>query len=290
MNTKSFLFVGAWMQPLKSLPLEQRWNVLEAIVEYSTAGEVTVTLDAMESLAFTFIRNEIDRMQTKRADVCEKRRESANKRWKKDQKPTPQAAPEASNDATDANACKSKQADAPFDIISVSESVSESKPVSEKTTTTATCVRARGNAGKDAPFHDSELLPRFFDSSNQAKLEALAMKHRTPISTLRTMAEEITMQWALTDKTHDSYHDAASHLIFALADKVQRERKSRLQAISDVGTIGEESKGILGIGEYIDSEGRRTYNGIDFIPNDAPPRPGKAFYWNAATNSWDDIQ
>ncbi len=64
----------------------------------------------------------------------------------------------------------------------------------------------------------------------------------------------------------------------------------RLQAISDGGTIGEESKGILGIGEYIDSEGRRTYNGIDFIPNDAPPRPGKAFYWNAATDSWDDIQ
>ncbi len=179
MNAKSFLFVGAWMQPLKSLPLEQRWNVLEAIVEYSTSGEVTITLDAMESLAFTFIRNEIDRMQTKRADVCERRRESANKRWEKDQKPTPQAAPEASNDANDANACKAKQADAPFISESVSVSESESKPVSEKkSSTTATCVRARGNAGKDAPYHDSDLLPRFFDSSNQAKLEALARKGR----------------------------------------------------------------------------------------------------------------
>lgn len=289
MNTKSFLFVGAWMQPLKTLPLEQRWNVLEAIVEYSTLGEVTMPLDVMETIAFGFIRNEIDRMQTKRADVCERRRESANKRWKKDQKSIAKATEEASDDANDANACKAKQADAPYDIESVSES--ESKPVLEKkSTTTATCVRARGNAGKDAPYHDSDLLPRFFDSSNQAKLEALAMKHRTPIETLKTMAEEITMQWALTDKTHDSYHDAASHLIFALADKVQRERKSRLQAITDGSVPSEESKGVLGVGEYIDPEGRRTYNGIDFIPNDAPPRPGKAFYWNAATNSWDDIQ
>ncbi len=288
MNAKSFLFVGAWMQPLKTLPLEQRWNVLEAIVEYSTSGEVTITLNAMETLAFMFIRHEIDRMKEHRAELRETRRESANKRWKKGQKAVAQAKEEATIDANDANVCKAKQEDAPFISESVSESVS--KPVSEKSTTTATCVRARGNAGKDAPYHDSELLPRFFDSSNQAKLEALAMKHRTPIATLRTMAEEITLQWALTDKTHDSYHDAASHLIFALADKVQRERKSRLQAISDGGTIGEESKGLLGVGEYVDSEGRRTYNGIDFIPNDAPPRPGKAFYWNAATNSWDDIQ
>ncbi len=181
MNAKSFLFVGAWMQPLKTLPLEQRWNVLEAIVEYSTSGEVTITLNAMETLAFMFIRHEIDRMKEHRAELRETRRESANKRWKRDQKATNQSAPKASKetiDANDANACKAKQADAPFISESVSESVSESKSVSEKSSTTATCVRARGNAGKDAPFHDSELLPRFFDSSNQAKLEALARKGR----------------------------------------------------------------------------------------------------------------
>ncbi len=185
MNAKSFLFVGAWMQPIKSLPLEQRWNVLEAIVEYSTSGEVTLTLDAMESLAFTFIRHEIDRMKEHRAELRETRRESANKRWKKDQKAVAQAKEEATIDANDANACKVKQADAPF--ISESVSVSESKPVSEKSTTTATCARVRGIA---------------------------------PISTL--------------------------------AGKVPRERKSRLNAISDGGTIGEDSKGMLGIGEYID--------------------------------------
>ncbi len=45
MTAKSFLFVKAWMKPLKALAPEQRWNVLEAIAEYSTSGEVTMPLD-----------------------------------------------------------------------------------------------------------------------------------------------------------------------------------------------------------------------------------------------------
>ncbi len=287
MKAKSFLFVGSWMEPLKALPIAQRWNVMEAIVEYATSGVLCRNLEFTESIAFGFIRNEIDRMQIKRTEVCERRRSAANIRWRKECKDLKQAEETDSKHPMNANASIAMHADAPYDI----ESVSESKPVSDKkSTTTPACACVRGNAGNEKSYHDSQLLPRFFDSSNQAKLEALAMKHRTPIDNLKTMAEEITMQWALTDKTHDSYHDAASHLIFALADKIQRERKSRLQVISEGGRAGEESNGELGIGEYFDSEGRRTYNGVDFIPNDAPPRPGKAFYWNTATNSWDDIQ
>ena len=30
MNPKSFLFIGLWIQPIKALPLGQRWNVMEA--------------------------------------------------------------------------------------------------------------------------------------------------------------------------------------------------------------------------------------------------------------------
>ncbi len=41
MNAKTFLFVAAWMKPLKTLPLEQRWNVIEAITEYATTGQIT---------------------------------------------------------------------------------------------------------------------------------------------------------------------------------------------------------------------------------------------------------
>ena len=78
MNPKSFLFVGSWIQPLKALPLKQRWNVMEAIVEYSISGKVPESPDAMEALAFGFIRNEIDRMRHYRKEAYRKRRAAAN--------------------------------------------------------------------------------------------------------------------------------------------------------------------------------------------------------------------
>ncbi len=262
MSTKSFLFIGSWMQPLKALPLQERWNVIEAIVEYSTSGTLSTSLDMMENIAFGFIRNEIDRMKHRRSEVSEKRRTAANTRWGKEQSASKQTdAMATSNELPDANACKCMQPDAPYHIeSSESKSESGSKPESEnKSSSTSSGVRVRGNAGKEQPYDDSQLLPRFFDMSNQAKIEALAMKHHVPIGTLKTMAEEITMQWALTDKTHDSYHDAASHLVFALTDKIGRERKSHLQAIAAGGGLEREAKGMLGVGEYINSEGRRTY-------------------------------
>lgn len=43
----------------------------------------------------------------------------------------------------------------------------------------------------------------------------------------------------------------------------------------------------LGVGEFIDNTGRRTYGtGKATIPNDAPPRPSERHCWNASTNQW----
>lgn len=43
----------------------------------------------------------------------------------------------------------------------------------------------------------------------------------------------------------------------------------------------------LGVGEYIDNTGRRTYGtGRATIPNDAPPRPSEQYTWNSSTSQW----
>lgn len=43
----------------------------------------------------------------------------------------------------------------------------------------------------------------------------------------------------------------------------------------------------LGVGEYIDNDGRRTYGtGKATIPNDAPPRPSEKYCWNNSTKQW----
>lgn len=43
----------------------------------------------------------------------------------------------------------------------------------------------------------------------------------------------------------------------------------------------------LGVGEYIDGSGNRTYgSGKAIIPQDAPPRPSARHSWNASNNQW----
>ena len=43
----------------------------------------------------------------------------------------------------------------------------------------------------------------------------------------------------------------------------------------------------LGVGEFIDATGRRTYGtGRATIPNDAPPRPSERHCWNEPTSQW----
>ena len=166
MNPKSFLFIKSWMQPLKALPLQQRWNVMEAIVEYSTSGCIPESLDTMETLAFGFIRNEIDRMRHHRNETYAKRRAVANAHREKGQQTAMQADAVNSNDDSDAKACNALHDDAPYDIESESESGSESE---KKSSSTSSGVRVRGNAGKHSPHDDSHPQTNISGASNRTK-------------------------------------------------------------------------------------------------------------------------
>lgn len=43
----------------------------------------------------------------------------------------------------------------------------------------------------------------------------------------------------------------------------------------------------LGVGEYLTSDGRRTYgSGKANIPLSAPPRPSEKYQWSAESNTW----
>ena len=159
MNHKSFLFVGAWRQPLRTLPLQQRWIVMEAIVEYSTSGSISTSLDTMETVAFVFIRTEIDRMKHHHNETCRKRHPAANdhhteacmkrhpaanghrnetcskrqataSELREKRQPTAmQTGSVKTPEDSDAKACKALDPDAHYDIESVSISESESESI-----------------------------------------------------------------------------------------------------------------------------------------------------------------
>ena len=53
------------------------------------------------------------------------------------------------------------------------------------------------------------------------------------------------------------------------------------------GSDAPSSTNRLGVGEYIDGNGNRTYgSGKAIIPQDAPPRPSARHSWNASNNQW----
>ena len=53
------------------------------------------------------------------------------------------------------------------------------------------------------------------------------------------------------------------------------------------GYDAQSSTNQLGVGEYIDGNGNRTYgSGKAIIPKDAPPRPSSRHSWNASNNQW----
>lgn len=77
--------------------------------------------------------------------------------------------------------------------------------------------------------------------------------------------------------TFDWIFDSRSNWIKVLEGNYDNKRGSRASS----------SNNSLGVGEYIDANGNRTYgSGRVIIPQDAPPRPSERHSWNASNNQW----
>lgn len=294
MKKKSFLFVASWLEPMKVLTPEQRWSIIEAVSMYATTGTKPGEMSAIERVVFAFICNDVDEMSNKYQDICEKRRKAAQARWGREDgvvkgegsRVNEEKSREKDADASDAmQTTINKKANKQKNKESNKQ---ESKKAENKTSTTTSCAYVREEGAAPTSYTDHQLVDHFFDTRNLAKLEALAMRLQTDIKSLRQMAVEIVDQWALTGKTHTDYQDASTHLVYVLEGKTAKIRRQKLSEYTGTGPASEEYRGVLGVGEYRDSKGRRTYNGIDTVPDDAPPRPGKAYWWSKTTEQWED--
>ena len=103
MKKDSFPFNLKWCNALLSQPNEVRLEVYDAIMNYALSGE-TVELSPIASMAFSFIKDDMDKDRTNIEDLGEKRRNAALTRWQR-KKAEP-------NKTTDANAYFAMQNDA----------------------------------------------------------------------------------------------------------------------------------------------------------------------------------
>lgn len=132
-----------------------------------------------------------------------------------------------------------------------------------------------------AAYDDSVLLSEFFAPERQGSLEVLQMQLHLTLDEIKRMAQEIVNEWKLTGQTHTDYTDASRHLISTLRKKKQWGKTADSQLPSEPG---------LGIGEFRNSKGQRTYasSGV-IVPDSAPPRPSAAHYWNETSGYWENM-
>ena len=93
---ENFVFRKEWRDALKGYPPEVRAEVYEAIMAYAFEGE-TIEMCDLARMAFNFIKLQLDSMREIYRKKCDRNRESANRRWGKQD---------------DANGCKRMQTDA----------------------------------------------------------------------------------------------------------------------------------------------------------------------------------
>lgn len=76
---KSVILYTEWAQPLKTLSLEDKGRIFDAILSYSETGETPHFDSAAAEMAFSFIRLRLDENAQKWANVRQKRREAGRR-------------------------------------------------------------------------------------------------------------------------------------------------------------------------------------------------------------------
>lgn len=85
-DRNSFVFFLNWKNILRKYPMGVRCAVYDAVFEYAESGTLPEGLSDAAMMAFEFIKQDIDRMQDKYEQTCEKRKAAINKRWEKNGK------------------------------------------------------------------------------------------------------------------------------------------------------------------------------------------------------------
>lgn len=83
MNPTKFTITTAWSKCIAAMPDMDRLAVYDAIFKYVEEGEEPTDLSEAASIAFMFIRCDIDTLHKQRQNASAKRAAAANARWSK---------------------------------------------------------------------------------------------------------------------------------------------------------------------------------------------------------------
>ena len=78
-DKKSFLLYGNYETQLKLLSMEERGQLITAIFEYSNNGKVDIPISPLVNMAFSFVKENLDRDRESYLDKCEKNAENGKR-------------------------------------------------------------------------------------------------------------------------------------------------------------------------------------------------------------------
>lgn len=79
MERTSFVFHKEWRFATMNLPTDIRAEIYDAIIEYGLSGTIPAGMKPMASVAFSFIKNDIDKDLAKYTAICERNRANGSR-------------------------------------------------------------------------------------------------------------------------------------------------------------------------------------------------------------------
>ena len=277
-NEERLVFHNEWLDLFKDLPEEVQNEAIVAFLYYVLRGEAPTDVRYMAFVKL--LGKNVNSAREKYLKICEKnkqlsKRAAAARKAKTSKKISKDEEPENSENPSEnsPNSTQIKNKDKNKD-----KNNSLDFPINQK-------IEREGKAPSP-----SEIFDEFFgkDESRTAVSESMAMQLRCTVDELKAAGREIITDWNFAELEHYSRTDALHHFTSALRAKIRKRQESpqgrRLSEI-DLNTPGK-----MGVGEFRDAEGRRTYgtSGIQ-VPENATPRPSESHYWDADLNQWDNI-
>lgn len=249
---KTFLFFCSWAEVLADFSPEDRCAVYDAAIAYAEDGTLP-NLSPVLRMAFMFIKKDIDEMRTKYETICEKRREAINKRWAK-RNGTPRQEGEAVSDS-DTN---------------VSSEYNPYKTIHSK----------------HKHEHEHEFSDEIIDKEKENVKRKSASRFTPPtIEEVANYAQE--KGYAIDPERFIDYYESVG---WKVGQKPMKDWRAAMRtwAARDRHKQAPQGAQSLGVGEYINAKGIRTYGQSgQRVPQDAPPRPSDAHYWSETTNRWE---
>lgn len=252
---KTFLFFCGWAEVLADFKPEDRCAVYDAVIAYAENGTLP-NLDPVLRMAFKFIKKDIDEMRSKYETICEKRREAINKRWAKRNAASQQGAHDSDGDTI------------------VSSEYNRYKPIHSK------------HNHEHEHKHEHEFSDENIDKEKENDKRKSAVRFTPPTAEeVADFAQE--KGYAIDADRFIAYYESNGWRVGKNPMKDWRAAV-RSWVARDKAQNPVQGAQSLGVGEFINAKGIRTYGtGGQRVPQDAPARPSEAHYWSETTKRWE---